>query len=235
MSEQKTTPTQLEDHPNVSRRHFMASAGAAAATWSVLQSQLAHGYAANAKVDLGLIGCGGRGAWIAELFQQHGGYNLVAAADYFPDRVNEVGNKFQLPESRRFSGLSGYHRMLEGELDAVVIESPPYFHPEQAKAAVAAGKHVYLAKPIAIDVPGCMTVEQSGRQATQRKLCFLVDFQTRADEFYTQAIQRVHAGAIGQFAFGEYVLAQIGWGEHVADTRSIDAAAKEFFLGLIGK
>ena len=168
MSQQTTDTTQIEDHAGVSRRHFMASAGVAAASWSVLQSQLAHGYAANAKVDVGLIGCGGRGSWIAELFQQHGGYNLVAAADYFPDRVNEVGNKFQLSDSRRFSGLSGYHRMLEQKLDAVVIESPPYFHPEQAEAAVAAGKHVYLAKPIAVDVPGCKTVEQSGRQATER-------------------------------------------------------------------
>ncbi len=119
------------------------------------------------------------GAWIADLFREHGGYNLVAVADYFQDRIDEVGNKLQVAPAQRFTGLAGYHRMLEQKLDAVVIESPPYFHPEHAAAAVDAGKHVYLAKPIAVDVPGCKTVEQSGEKATATQRCFLVDFQTR--------------------------------------------------------
>jgi len=127
----------------------------------------------------------------------------VAAADYFQDQVDNLGAKFNVDPARRFTGLAGYHRLLEQKLDAVVIESPPYFHPEQAAAAVAAGKHVYLAKPIAVDVPGCKTVEESGKTATSKKLCFLVDFQTRADEFYIEALRRVREGALGRFAFGE--------------------------------
>ena len=66
-----------------------------------------------------------------------------------------------MPASSRFTGLSAYRRLLEQKLDAVAIESPPFFHPIQAADAVAAGKHVYLAKPAAVDVPGCMTIEQS--------------------------------------------------------------------------
>ena len=80
----------------------------------------------------------------------------------------------------------------------MVIETPPYFHPEQAAAAVEAGKHVFLAKPIAVDVPGCLTVEESGKKATSKNLVFLVDFQTRANDFFIEALKRVHAGAIGQ-------------------------------------
>jgi predicted dehydrogenase len=178
-------------------------AGAAAAAFSVVEPGLVRGCAANEKVDLGMIGCGGRGTWIAELFRQHGGYNIVAAADYFQDRVDNLGGKFQVAPARRFTGLSGYRRMLDEKLDAVVIESPPYFHPEQAAAAIEAGKHVYLAKPIAVDVPGCKTVEASGKNATAKRLCFLIDFQTRADEFYCEAHKRVHRGALGRFAFGE--------------------------------
>ena len=64
------------------------------------------GSTANTKVDLGIIGCGGRGTWIADLFQKHGGYNLVAAADYFPDRVQKFGDKLAVPQERRFTGLS---------------------------------------------------------------------------------------------------------------------------------
>jgi predicted dehydrogenase len=187
----------------LSRRRFVAGAGAAAASLTVIQPRLARGYSANSKVDLGIMGCGGRGTWITDLFKQHGGYNVVAAADYFQDRVDSLGDKFEVKPAQRFTGLLGYRRMLEQKLDAVVIESPPYFHPEQAAAGVDAGCHVYVAKPIAVDVPGCKTIDESGKKATADGLCFLVDFQTRADEFYIEAIKRVHDGAIGQFAFGE--------------------------------
>jgi len=89
-------------------------------------------------------------------------------------------------------------------VDAVAIISPPYFHPEQVAAGVDAGKHVYLAKPIAVDVPGCLSIENSGKTARQRKRCFLVDFQTRVDPFYMEALRRVHEEkALGSLAFGE--------------------------------
>ncbi|MCU0962441.1 MAG: Gfo/Idh/MocA family oxidoreductase [Pirellulaceae bacterium] len=187
-----------------SRRGFLAGAGAVtAAGITILRPELVRGYAANEKVDIGIIGCGGRGVWIAELFHKHGGYNIVAATDYFQDRVDDLGNKLNVPSQARYIGLAGYKRLLQQQLDAIVIESPPYFHPEQAAAGVEAGKHVYLAKPIAVDVAGCKTVEASGQKATAAGLCFLVDFQTRADRFYLEAIQRVRDGAIGTFAFGE--------------------------------
>lgn len=188
---------------NMNRRRFMAGTGAAAVSLSVVRPELAFGTSAHSKVRMGIVGCGGRGTWIAGLFRRHGGYHIVAAADYFQDRVDKLGEQFKIPPQRRFPGLSGYRRMLELKLDALVIESPPYFHPEQAAAGVDAGCHVYLAKPIAVDPPGCRTVLDSGRKATSKGLCFLVDFQTRADAFFKEAIQRVHAGAIGRFAFGE--------------------------------
>ena len=181
----------------------MAGAGAAAFSFTVLQPGLVGSYAANSKVNLGLLGCGGRGTWIADLFAKHGGYNIVAAFDYFQDKVDAFGKKFNVPQDHRFTALSGYRRLLETNVDAVAVESPPYFHVEQAAAAVDAGKHVYLAKPIAVDVPGCHTIGESGKKATGKKLCFLVDFQTRTDPFYKEALKRVRAGALGEFAFGE--------------------------------
>jgi predicted dehydrogenase len=93
--------------------------------------------------------------------------------------------------------------VLESGVDAVVIESPPFFHPRQAADAVEAGKHVYLAKPAAVDVPGCQTVEESGRKASEKGRCFLVDFQTRTDPFYREAIKRVRYGDIGRIVCGE--------------------------------
>jgi len=216
MSQDQSKANRRDAKREVSRRRFMAGAGAAAVTFSVVDAKLARGYSANEKVDLAIIGCGGRGNWITDLFKQHGGYNLVACADYFQDRIDALGDKFGVPAERRFPGLSGYRRMLEGEFDAVAIESPPYFHPEHAAAAVEAGRHVYVAKPIAVDVPGCKSIGESGKKATTKKLCFLVDFQTRADEFYVEAIKRVHDGAIGRLAFGEATYhANIPWARQI--------------------
>ena len=188
---------------SLTRRGFMAGAGAAAMSFAVIQPGLVRGTAANSKINLGLIGCGGRGTWIAKLFKEHGGYNVVAASDYFQDRADNAGNELGVPQANRFPGLKGYLKLLE-KVDAVAIESPPYFHPEQAAAAVEAGKHTYVAKPIAVDVPGCLSIEDSGKKASAKKRVFLIDFQTRADPFYKEALRRVHEEkAIGEIAFGE--------------------------------
>lgn len=191
------------NHPLLPRRTFLARTATAAASLTVLEPASVFSAEANTVLELGLIGCGGRGAWIADLFAQSGQYRFVACADYFQDKVDAVGSKFQIDKARRYSGLSGYKRLLEGKLDAVVIETPPYFHPRQALDAVEAGKHVYVAKPIAVDAPGCLTIADAGQKATAKKQVFLVDFQTRANEHFRKAVGLVHQGAIGQLVLGE--------------------------------
>ncbi len=182
----------------VSRRKFIAALGTLAAAGVGAQE-----VPAAPKIRLGLIGCGGRGQWIGKLFMENGGYEIVAVADYFEDRARAAGAALGVPPERCFTGLSGYRRVLDLKPDAVAIESPPYFHPTQARDAIEAGIHVYMAKPVAVDVPGCHEVAECGRRATEKKLCFLVDFQTRADPFYREAIRRVHEGALGRIAFVE--------------------------------
>jgi predicted dehydrogenase len=188
---------------SVDRRRFFAEASSLALSCAVVGAAAARTCAANSTINLGLIGCGGRGIWIADLFRQHGGYRIAAVADYFQDRIDAAGDRFQVDRTRRYPGLAGYKRLLESGLDAVAIESPPFFHPEQSALAVEAGVHVYLAKPIAVDVPGCHTVQAAGEKAASKKLCFLVDFQTRANQFFREAVKRVHEGGIGEFVFGE--------------------------------
>ncbi len=186
----------------INRRAFLA-ATATAGTLAILKPSTAFAADANSAIELGLIGCGGRGRWIADLFAQSGKYKLAACADYFQDRVDAVGEKHTIAANRRYTGLSGYKRLLESKLDAVVIETPPCFHPEQALAAVEAGKHVFLAKPIAVDVPGCLTIAKAGKLATENKLVFRVDFQTRANEHFREAVRLVHLGAIGKLVMVE--------------------------------
>ena len=90
--------------------------------------------------------------------------------------------------------------MLQGKLDAVAIESPPYFHPQQAADAVDAGLHIYQAKPVAVDVPGCQSIQESARKASAKNRCFLVDFQTRTDPFYQEAIRRCITVTLARFS-----------------------------------
>jgi len=202
VEEQKISVT-ANKNGQISRRRFIAGSGAAALSFVIAKPELVHGTEANSKIKLGMIGCGGRGTWIADLFGKHGGYQIVAAADYFQDRVDAFGEKFNLDSDHRYTGLSCYRRLLEQKVDAVAIESPPYFHPEQAAAAVDAGCHVYVAKPVAVDVPGCQIIAESGKRATGKKLCLLVDFQTRANAYYREAVKRAQYGDIGRIVCGE--------------------------------
>ncbi len=200
--------------PHMPRRAFLAgtAAAAAGATFSILKPSVVFGAEANSLLDIGLIGCGGRGSWIANLFAESGKYRLVACADYFKDKTDAVGDKFKIETDHRFNGLAGYKRLLETKLDAVVIETPPYFHPQHASDAVDAGKHVYLAKPIAVDAPGCLRIAEAGKRAASRKQVFLVDFQTRANEHFRNAVGQVHQGAIGKLVMGEAIYPWSGGG-----------------------
>ncbi len=174
------------------RRTFLRGAGGLL----LVKSRTAFGTQANSAIEAGIIGCGGRGIFIGDFFQEYGGARLVALADPFEDRMANTVKKLSLQTPRLYGGLDGYQKLIASRLDAVAIMSPPYFHPEQVEAAVSAGKHVFLAKPVAVDVWGCESIAASGRRAAG-KLSFLVDFQTRSQPVFQEAARRVHSGAIG--------------------------------------
>ncbi len=190
------------DTHHLSRRDFLA--GVTAAPLAVSFGARRQDGPPNDKIRLGIIGSGSRGTWIGKLFQEHGGYEIVALADYFRDRVDACGETLGVPDNRRFTTLSAYRELLEiADIDAVAVMSPPIFHPEQARAAVEAGKHVFLAKPVAVDVPGCNSISRSGALAREQGLTYLVDFQTRVDADYRAVVEHLDAGAMGDIVFGE--------------------------------
>jgi predicted dehydrogenase len=153
-----------------------------------------------ARIKLGLIGCGGRGGWLAGLFTRDGGYQISAVADYFQDAADACGEAHGVPAARRFTGLDGYKRLLDAGVEAVALEAPPCFYPDHAEAAVAAGCHVYMAKPVATDVPGVKRIEAAAARATGRKQVYLVDYQIPTDPGNQEVLRRVRAGAIGRVA-----------------------------------
>jgi predicted dehydrogenase len=181
----------------LTRRAFLA-AGVSAATFSIVSPAAAFGSEANSRVTAGVVGAGGRGGWIAEHVAKHPGFHVTALADYFPRVAEAAGERLKAPKERRFSGLNGYRRLIESKVDAVFLETPPYFFPLHARAAVEAGCHVYMAKPVAVDVPGALAVRELGQRCSRNQKVFLVDFQTRTDEFHREAIRRVHEGLLGK-------------------------------------
>jgi predicted dehydrogenase len=191
------------------RRDFLKQAGWSAAVMTLLgagsttaeEPVLAPAKAPDGpKVKVGIIGGGHRGNLIGEFMKKHGGYAFHAVADYFPDVADKLGETFGVDKSRRFSGLSGYKKVLESGVEALAILDVPYFYPEQAKAAVDAGCHVYIAKPIAVDVPGTLTIEAAAQEATKKNRCFLVDYQLPLDSANLEVINRVRTGGLGRMA-----------------------------------
>ncbi len=189
----------------MNRRSFLHSSGLL-----TLTSQLAAQNAAETPkpaytgpvFKIGNIGCGGRGTFVSGIIAENPGLKLTAACDYFEDKVKAFGEKFGVAADKQFTGLDGYKKMLE-HVDAVAIHSPPFFHVQQAIDAVAAGKHVLIAKPVAIDVAGCETIRQLAKDAAAKGIVVLADVQCRGDEFFQEGIKRIHAGAIGDLTFGE--------------------------------
>jgi myo-inositol 2-dehydrogenase / D-chiro-inositol 1-dehydrogenase len=190
---------------HLTRRDFVRGSLAAGAVPLVAPALSRAGEATPAapgrKIKIGLVGGGGRGAWIAGLFKQNGGYEFLAVADYFQEVADAAGDALGVEKGRRFSGLSGYRKLLESGVEAVLLETPPYFFPEHAKAASDAGLHVYMAKPVAVDVPGCLTIEAAGKKATGQKRCFLVDYQMPTDPINIEVWQRVREGGVGKMAY----------------------------------
>jgi myo-inositol 2-dehydrogenase / D-chiro-inositol 1-dehydrogenase len=196
-----------------SRRTFVKTTVTAGAGLLIIPSKTAFGSAANSSLGLGVIGCGGRGNYDSGKFVQHTDVRVAALMDVFDDRLESTRAKYdkiaeeknyaKVSPSNIFKGWRSYEKLVQSkDVDLVLITSPPYFHPDHLEAAVNAGKHVYLEKPVATDVSGCLRVMKAGQQANG-KLSIHVGFQKRYDETYRTVIGRIHAGEIGPIALGQ--------------------------------
>ncbi|MCL5742525.1 MAG: Gfo/Idh/MocA family oxidoreductase, partial [Acidobacteria bacterium] len=115
----------------------------------------------------------------------------------FRGPADAISGKLRLNSPRVYGGIDGFRALAHSKLDAVVVTSPPYFHPEHVQEAVGAGKHVYIAKPVAVDVAGCQSIQAAAGNAAG-KLSVWVDWQTRRSPAFQEAARRVHQGEIGE-------------------------------------
>ena len=197
---------------NVDRRAFIGAA-AVTAGMMFIKPELVRGTATNSAVRIGLLGCGGRGSADATHLVETGGARVVALADLFQDQLDKARAHFDkmqqqkgysvLDASQLFVGPESYQQIATSkEVDAIVIATPPYYHPEHLDACVRAGKHVYCEKPVAVDVPGALKVIEIGKRA-EGKLSLDVGFQIRDCPPFVELVRRIHNGALGKIVCGE--------------------------------
>lgn len=196
--------------PGSSRRGFLQGAATVAAGASLLSGlnpvRAAH-VSSDETIRIGLIGCGGRGRGAADhAMNTSGPTKLVAAADAFEDNLGSAmnmlsrqhGDKVDVPAERQFTGFDAYQKVLEQDIDLVILATPPGFRPLHFEAAVNAGKHVFMEKPVAVDAIGVRKVVEAARQAKEKNLAVAVGLQRRHEPLYIETMKRLHDGAIGR-------------------------------------
>ncbi len=175
-----------ERQSGFSRRNLVQAA-------AVVPFAAIRGSAANSKVRVGLLGAGGRGTRLAGFVTQVPQAELVAICDLFDERIERV--KGLLPDASP-KAYKDFRAMLASDIDAVIVATPVFLHPEHLEAAVAAGKHVYLEKPAGVDVAGCKRVMKAADSASPG-LNVSIGFQQRYGWTYARARRVLDAGLIG--------------------------------------
>ncbi len=183
------------------------------------------------EIKIGLIGCGGRGTGAVldamgaatRVIYPAAGYHtedvadgarverknvkVVALADMFDDRLSNCRAQLaklgmEIPKAMCFTGFDAYKQLLEvSEVNYVILATPPHFRPMQLKAAVEAGKHVFMEKPGAVDAPGVKMVIEAGELAKQKGLGIAAGTQRRHLKSYQETIKRIQDGAIGDIVY----------------------------------
>ncbi len=172
-------------------------------------------YAAGSDVlRVGLVGCGGRGTGAArDAVVSSAGVEVVAMADLFEDRLDRSraalaqeisAEAFRVTDSSAFTGFDGYLRVLESDIDMVILATPPGFRPLHLRAAVEAGKHVFAEKPVAVDPTGVRSILETGALAEESGLSIVAGTLYRRQPSFMEAIQHIHDGTIGRVVGAEH-------------------------------
>ena len=203
----------MSDTQKASRRDFLKSSTAAVAGASLVGSlsidRSAHA-AGSDVIKIALIGAGSRGSG-AVIQQMNADKNvkLVAIADAFEHRASATLKKIEkqfpgqvdVPKDRIFLGLKGFKDAIATDADLVTIATPPGFRPMHYKAAVEAGKQIFMEKPCCVDAEGYRSLIESSKLADKKGLMVGVGLQRRHEPRYMETVKKIQDGAIGDVLF----------------------------------
>ena len=169
-----------------------------------------------AELKVGLIGCGGQGTGdLMSLLTAANGIKVAALGDTFQDRLNGCRNQLkerfhqEVPENKCFTGFDNYQKVIDAGVDMVMIVTPPAFRPQHFKAAVAAGKHVFMEKPLCVDPAGARSIMATAKQADTQGLCVITGTQRHHQRAYIEGYKQVQSGLMG-----DIVGAQVYWNQN---------------------
>jgi predicted dehydrogenase len=179
------------------RRSFLSGAAAAAGAFTIVAPQSVRGSQANSQIAVGLVGCGGRGSYDASIANADPRAKVMALCDRFPDQYDKSETTIKSQNTRKYND---FEKLLgAADIDAVFIVTPPFEHPRMLEAAVQAKKHIYLEKPIGVDVEGVKRAMAAAKKADKTKT-IAVGFQQRYGPVYLEGYKRLQSGAIGEVA-----------------------------------
>ncbi len=157
----------------------------------------------------GIIGCGGRGTGAAINFLNAGpNLQVTALGDTFQDRVDNCKARIlkeknqEVPAENCFVGFDAYQKVIDSGVDIVILATPPFFRPEHLAAAVAAKKHIFAEKPVAVDPTGARSVMATAKKAEGMGLSIATGTQRRHQRDYVANWQQVQQGLIGDLTGG---------------------------------
>lgn len=190
----------------INRREFVKTVSAISLS-HVLSTSTGLFAAGQEKIKLGLVGCGGRGTGaLGDCLKaaEHLGIKaeVVALADFFSEKAKAAALRFSVPEDRCHAGVDAYKKVMASDADVVLLVTPPVFRPVHFQAAIDAGKHVFMEKPVAVDAPGARRIIEAGRQAAEKKLAVVAGTQRRHQAIYRRNQLAVKNGQIGKVIGG---------------------------------
>ena len=188
---------------DLTRRKFLQNSALATAAMAIPSGVFASG---SAQIKVGLIGCGGRGTGAAgDALAADKDVVIWSMGDVFQDRLtgsrnhlkNTAKERYQVTDDRAFVGFDAYKKVIASGPDVIILTTPPGFRPDHFKAAVEAGKHVFMEKPVATDAQGIRTVIAAAKLADTKGLNVVAGTQRRHGKDYRATLAKIQEGAIG--------------------------------------
>ncbi len=234
---------------NLSRRDFLRTSAVASLT--AMAGGLNKAYAAGSdKIRVGVLGCGGRGIYdSSNCVNSAENVEIVAVGDLFQDHIDSfleyyktnLPAKINVTPETCFTGFDACQKVLACDIDLIMLTQTPHFRPMHFRAAVEAGKHVFMEKPVAVDPVGVRSVIETAQLADQQKLTVLAGTQMRRIAHLVDIMKHIHDGELGQITSGQcYRLGDgmMGWGPMTRDPQWSDMEWQirrwEFFTWLSG-
>ncbi|NLB26895.1 MAG: Gfo/Idh/MocA family oxidoreductase [Bacteroidales bacterium] len=156
------------------------------------------------ELKAGVIGCGGRGSGAALNFLDAGpNLTITALGDVFQDRIDNLKNKLKeqkgidIPQEKCFIGFDAFEKVIDTDVDIVILATSPKFRAQHFEAAVKARKHVFMEKPVAIDPTGIRQVIAAAKMADAQGLKIVTGTQRRHEHSYINLLKEINNNAIG--------------------------------------